>query len=604
MTHDVFGLLGTTIDNRYRVDEVVGEGGFGVVYKGFHLRFGHPIAVKCLKVPPHFTPEAKNLFYAKFCDEGAFLSRLSEHPSIVRVFDLNLTPCPFGGKVPYLVLEWLDGAELEATMLDARKRGRPPMSEADAVALLRPAVDAIALAHTMKIAHRDLKPANLYQARTARGLVLKVLDFGIAKAMQEGETATQLATRTTSGFSAFSPQYGAPEQFVQKKFGATGPWTDVHALGLILSELVSGRSAYEGEEQGEFTVACLTGVRPTPRALGARVSDGFEAMCGKALAMLPRERFQDAGEMLAAMNALGGGAGVGVTVVGTPPGPGETQLPGTTQPPIPKPPEVNRAGKTPSWALAIAGVGVLIGVTGVVLIASSGGKEKAREPSVEAPAPKPVAMKSIPASTFQMGSNEASDEKPVHSVKVEAFEMDETEVTVEAYRACLDAGKCTAPNTGAPCNWGQPKRDDHPVNCVDWEQAKAYCAWALKRLPSEEEWEYAAKGTDGRKYSWGKDGPGTTRACYDQTASGRTCKAGSYPSGDSPFGLKDMAGNVWEWTASAYCPYDNPYCTSSDRVVRGGSWDYNYHALRASFRGEYSPSAHNGSFGLRCARTR
>ena len=187
MTHDVFGLLGTTIDTRYRVDEVIGEGGFGVVYKGFHVRLGHPIAVKCLKVPPHFTPEAKNLFYDKFCEEGAFLSRLSEHPSIVRVFDLGLTPCPFGGKVPYLVLEWLDGAELEATLLEARRLGSPPMSEADAVALLRPAVDAMALAHSMKIAHRDLKPANLYQARTARGLVLKVLDFGIAKAMQEGD---------------------------------------------------------------------------------------------------------------------------------------------------------------------------------------------------------------------------------------------------------------------------------------------------------------------------------------------------------------------------------------------------------------------------------
>lgn len=98
-------------------------------------------------------------------------------------------------------------------------------------------------------------------------MVLKVLDFGIAKAMQEGETATQLATRTSSGFSAFSPQYGAPEQFRAKRYGATGPWTDVHALGLILTELVSGRRALVGEEHADFHECSTAERRPTPGAM-------------------------------------------------------------------------------------------------------------------------------------------------------------------------------------------------------------------------------------------------------------------------------------------------------------------------------------------------
>jgi serine/threonine-protein kinase len=145
--------------------------------------------------------------------------------------------------VPFLVLEWLEGRDL-ASELAAR---RSPLSEAEAVALLRPAVEALAFAHELGIAHRDVKPQNLFVTRTARGLTLKVLDFGIAKAMQEGETATALATKTSSGFQAFSPVYGAPEQFASKKHGQTGPWTDVHALGLVLTEMVSGQSPYKGK---------------------------------------------------------------------------------------------------------------------------------------------------------------------------------------------------------------------------------------------------------------------------------------------------------------------------------------------------------------------
>ena len=120
-----------------------------------------------------------------------------------------------------------------------------------------------------------------------QGLTLKVLDFGIAKAMQEGETATRVQTRTSSGFSAFSPSYGAPEQFYGKKYGATGPWTDVHALGLILTELVSGRPPLEGDDLAELQDAATSEVRPTPRGRGALVSDGFEAVVAQAVARSP-----------------------------------------------------------------------------------------------------------------------------------------------------------------------------------------------------------------------------------------------------------------------------------------------------------------------------
>ncbi|MFO0611128.1 MAG: serine/threonine-protein kinase [Polyangiaceae bacterium] len=304
MAGDPFGLVGSTLDNRHRIDGVVGEGGFGVVYRGWHLAFGHAIAVKCLKVDTRFDEAQRALFLRKFREEATFLSRLSQHPAIVRVFDLNVTNSPRVPEVPYLVLEWLDGVELERSLAERSAKGIPPLGERDALAMLRPVIDAIALAHSLRIAHRDLKPANLFHTRVASGSILKVLDFGIAKSMNEGEIEAALSTRTSSGFSAFSPPYGAPEQFRSKRFGATGPWTDVHALGLILSEVLSGRTPYQGSELFDYFEASAAPDRPTPRRLGARVSDALEAVCAKALALEPRDRFPDARALLSALDAV------------------------------------------------------------------------------------------------------------------------------------------------------------------------------------------------------------------------------------------------------------------------------------------------------------
>ncbi len=299
MLSDVFGLIGTTIKDQYRIDTVIGEGGFGIVYQGFHLSFEHPVAIKCLKVPAHFTINAKQLFFDKFREEGKLLSKLSNHPSIVRVFDFGVSKTTSGFEVPYLVLEWLNGRELGQMV---RERGA--FSEAEAIELLSPVVDAIAMAHSMGIAHRDLKPANLFVANTPRGTVIKVLDFGIAKAMQEGESATQITINTSSGFHAFSPQYGAPEQFRPKKFGPTGPWTDVHALALLLVELVTGESALAGEERADFLIAATAPERPTPRAKGITVGDAFERLCSKALSLAPSDRYESAVAMLAALRGV------------------------------------------------------------------------------------------------------------------------------------------------------------------------------------------------------------------------------------------------------------------------------------------------------------
>jgi formylglycine-generating enzyme required for sulfatase activity len=230
----------------------------------------------------------------------------------------------------------------------------------------------------------------------------------------------------------------------------------------------------------------------------------------------------------------------------------------------------------------------------------------------------------IPAGT--MGSEDGNgDERPVHDVKVAAFEIDATEVTVGQYQACADAGQCAPYDTAEwpgitrqqrdeqsrYCNWGEPERRNHPMNCVDWDMAHTYCLFAGKRLPTEEEWEYAARGSDGRSYPWGNEPaePGKDdRVCWLRwdvsTKTGKgTCEVATHPSGRSPFGLYDMSGNVWEWTASPYCPYDQRRCKSDFHVLRGGCWGTTRLAyIRTTQRDRAVVSRRVSNAGFRCAR--
>ncbi len=229
-------------------------------------------------------------------------------------------------------------------------------------------------------------------------------------------------------------------------------------------------------------------------------------------------------------------------------------------------------------------------------------------------------MVTVPAGLFRMGcsgsdSSCAGDEKPVHEVFLDAFSIDKTEVTVDAYAACVSAGKCSNPTTGVYCNWEVSGRGDHPINCVDWSQAVAYCAWAGGRLPTEAEWERAARGTDGRVYPWGNEKATCQRAVMydggDGCGKDRTFPVGSKPRGASPSGALDMAGNVWEWVSDRYdsnyyksSPSRNPRGPSSGsfRVKRGGSFDYVASLVRAGYRSYDAPSRRGGYLGFRCAR--
>jgi len=229
---------------------------------------------------------------------------------------------------------------------------------------------------------------------------------------------------------------------------------------------------------------------------------------------------------------------------------------------------------------------------------------------------KGVVMRLVPAGEFTMGSEYgAANEKPIHQVYLDLYYIDQYEVTNALYKACAYAGVCRLPDITSENHqyfrddyYRNPKFDNYPAVSVSWSMAKAYCVWRGARLPTEAEWEKAARGTDGQTYPWG-EGVNNTYANFNQLA---TTPVGAYEKGKSIYGIYDMAGNVWEWVNDWYgetyykdSPSANPLGPSSGtyRVLRGGSWYIGDPSIRSTYRSGGTPDYTRMSVGFRCARS-
>jgi eukaryotic-like serine/threonine-protein kinase len=222
----------------------------------------------------------------------------------------------------------------------------------------------------------------------------------------------------------------------------------------------------------------------------------------------------------------------------------------------------------------------------------------------------------IPAGEYSMGNdNSDSDEAPFHTVFLDAFWIDRTEVTNRSYSLCVDAGACNEPTNKSsfshPSYYGNVEFDNYPVIYVNWDMAKNYCEWAGRRLPTEAEWEKAARGTMANDYPWGNTAPSADLLNFSRNV-GDTTQVGRYLNGKSAYGVLDMAGNVWEWINDwyedvyyQYSPSWNPpgpdAAISRYHVLRGGSWTDGSNLVRSSNRFKNYPDSPNNYTGFRCA---
>lgn len=237
------------------------------------------------------------------------------------------------------------------------------------------------------------------------------------------------------------------------------------------------------------------------------------------------------------------------------------------------------------FAPAIAGLG--LGLLVATVAAAATARRKPAKPDRVA----------VPAGVFVQGSTRgADDERPARKERLPAFKIDRTEVTRAMYARCVEAKKCAVPPMDLAVD------PDLPVTQVTWKEARAFCAFAGGRLPTEAEWEKAARGADGREYPWGNE-PECSRGNWGnfdgegpcaETNPGRPVPVGQYPAGASPYGVLDMGGNVWEWVADAYD------LDPARRVVRGGSCCSYFVEPRAANRNAWDPEHRDGDLGFRC----
>jgi eukaryotic-like serine/threonine-protein kinase len=302
MAQDVFGIVGTT-QGPFTIEEAVAEGGCGVVYRAIHGAFRAPVALKCLKIPT--IPEAQRaVFLERFREEAEMLFRLSANiPEVVRPLHYDVITTYSGLIVPFIALEWLEGRTLWTLIEERAANKQKPLDVLEAGRLLTPVARALEVAHrfpgpsgTICVVHRDIKPANIFLTKMRGVDVIKILDFGIAQARDNVSVIAGQMTHSSEAVPlAFTPRYGAPEQWAPKRFGTTGPWTDVWGLAITYLELLAGRAAIDGDPVAIMGTVLDEKRRPTPRKEGVRVPDIIENVMQRALALHPRDRFPDAG---------------------------------------------------------------------------------------------------------------------------------------------------------------------------------------------------------------------------------------------------------------------------------------------------------------------
>ena len=627
-------MLGRSIDGRYRIDSLIGAGGMGTVYCATRLLIGDEVAIKILQ-QDHSDANSSE----RFRREAQAAARL-KHPNAVSIYDFGVST----DGLQYLVMELVEGESLRERL----NRGR--LDFAITAEVTRQICAALDEAHRRHIIHRDIKPDNILLDSTTDGLRVKVLDFGIAKLRDD--TAGHL---TQTGSVMGTPHYMSPEQCLGEELDSRA---DIYSVGIVVYEMLCGRVPFNSPVSTAVVVQHVSQPPPSLRSINPAVPEALEEVVLHAIQKNRTDRPATAGALAQQLVAALGGrqivtpdyallrqAGSSATlkkdineetVERRSTSLAQSDLPKTVylaSPPLGVPAgrrtngehaaltgSVKRAGPAKyirAAAIGVSAVALLIffvvwqrgrEVTeaGNLTIAVAG-TEEAKPAATLPDAPTattrpatPAGMISIIGNQFLMGSNEGdSDAKPAHPVRIKSFYLDIYEVTCEDYKLFLNKTGRPAPNawTNGTYPDGAAK---HPVTGITWDDADAYAKSLGKRLPSEAEWEFAARGPKGLLYPWGN----TWRAgCANAGNEGKgLVNIGSYDC-DSPFGVHDLIGNAWEWTASDWQPYPGGTlatpASQGEKVIRGGSWESGPKYATTIYRSGYKGVGERT--GFRCA---
>ena len=560
---------GQILNNRYRIVSLLGEGGFGAVYRVWDLHMECP---RALKENLDITPESQQ----QFKRESQILDSIT-HPNLPKVIDHFV----LDGIGQYLVMEFIEGEDLKEKI----NNQEGPLLEKDVLPWIIQICDALAFLHQQDppIIHRDIKPANI--KITPQGMAVLV-DFGIAKIYDP-------VLRTTVGARAVTPGYSPPEQYGQ---GKTDPRTDIYALGATLYTLLTGIIPPDSIDR-------MTGREQPPvpiRDVNSGVSLPVERAINRSMQLNERDRFETTTEFKAALRDT-------ETFQVTTPGKTQLSTKKLTRPKLESPPDKKKHRWIP-WVFGFVVFGVILFLAYLGINHLITPESEPFEKTTQIFPKDQAGMGYVPGGSFEMGSETGyENEQPVHKVSVPSFWMDQTEVTNRMYLACVEDGICQPP--GDTEYIFDPFYKDYPVNYVSWEDAQEYCAWAGRELPSEAMWERASRGgLIGKAFPWGDQIP----VCNGGESNGAQfadCETAPVPVKtyqDNGYGLYDMAGNLWEWVADIYEPYPRGNPTADEdyekgyRVVRGGSFYDGLSDMGNAVRMGVDPNERTDYIGFRC----
>jgi len=650
--------IGTVLKSRYRLDRILGIGGMATVYAATHRNLDE-VAIKIL----HPSLSANQDISARFLREG-YVANTVQHPGVVRVLDDDIAD----DGCAYLVMDLLNGESLQA-----RLRRLERFEVADVLATAKELLDVLVAAHKKGIVHRDLKPDNLFLTSDGR---LKVLDFGIARAL-----AGPSVLATDAGRVLGTPAFMAPEQ-ARGQSGEIDAQTDLWACGATMFTLLSGVHVHEAPNHEDVPrLAATTAARSVASVVSGLPPDVI-ALVDRALAFSKRDRWESAAAMRSAVVAIMGRASARpmrhesddrvARLLQPPP---HTPTLASADPGLrvesTNPVAVEHASAPSSrWSRVRIGLGatvlaaIAIGVVATYTLRRAPSLARLAAQQNE-PKLGPMTMIRLPGGPTMLGRSPEERQKecallgefcredvvereqPEHAVTLSPFLLDAREVTNEEFVRWLrmipteeNYLEIRNPSThrvlidlnSAACQVGilngsffvKEGHEREPVVEVSWDAARMYCESIHKRLPTEAEWEFAARGNESanRRFPWGNDAPRCDGVAYGR---GKGPKGHALPCGVgrgpeevlrspqdvTPDGVHDLGGNVSEWVEDIYSPHyaDCGACLNpvlegdpkdDERVFRGASYS-TVAFVPSSSRGRYKRYSTSGSIGIRCA---